>query len=403
MVDAISAVNAAVNTEIQRRKDVSINWRNLTASEVLEHAGRGEDVPAEILKWAKDYSKQINAPENVSYDAVNGATQAEYARENAGTKEPEAAKEAAEETEGNDDSPREVQQEVSLYEKAGVHITNSEAARENSDSMVADTEEQSSKSETTAAIAAQRANDVEQRTKSTKAQYDELLNRIASDKSNISPADLVKLSKLSAELMSVGNRAQNELAIYDAQLKEIEEIFSEYAPIPPNVSDRGADTKEAGMKLVGIKQVDNGDVNSTAIDKSISVETKEALQKARAYNFDFIFTRDYVRGLMALEESSRAEDTSNEGSAAIISGEEKNSKSLRVVDNAISKAEDITMATDKREDKHINEKKETEEQAKKKRENNNNKHEVNGVKDETKLTTEPLEIQKRRERRGDKS
>ena len=131
MVDAISAVNAAVNTEIQRRKDVSINWRNLTASEVLEHAGRGEDVPA-----------AINAPENVSYDAVNGATQAEYARENAGTKEPEAAKEAAEETEGNDDSPREVQQEVSLYEKAGVHITNSEAARENSDSMVADTEEQ---------------------------------------------------------------------------------------------------------------------------------------------------------------------------------------------------------------------------------------------------------------------
>ncbi len=211
MVDAINAVNAATHTRINQNKDFAINWQNLTAKEVLEYAGHGEDVPIEILKWAEDYAKLENAPDDATYEAVNGATDVDEANENARVSDSESAEESAEETEAEEDKgeTNEVVEEISLYDQAGILIGESNAANKDVSDSIKDTNRKVRQGDRIAADATTKANLIEFFTRSTKAEYDDLVKKLEGDKKNITPEDLAKLDKLSSRLLNIGNRAQN--------------------------------------------------------------------------------------------------------------------------------------------------------------------------------------------------
>ena len=74
MVDAIGSVS---NKPIIKSKDTSINWKNCTADEIKEYKGQGQDVPVAILAWAEEIAKLSNAPDDVTYEMVNGSTSIE--------------------------------------------------------------------------------------------------------------------------------------------------------------------------------------------------------------------------------------------------------------------------------------------------------------------------------------
>lgn len=65
MVDAITSYNA--NKPTNPKKDLTINWNKLTVKEIKEYEGEGQEVPEYIKKWA-DYIEHLQSvPDDVTY------------------------------------------------------------------------------------------------------------------------------------------------------------------------------------------------------------------------------------------------------------------------------------------------------------------------------------------------
>ncbi|MBR6098942.1 hypothetical protein IKP85_04275 [bacterium] len=404
MVDAVNAINAATNIKVKQQQDITKDWKSMTANEVLEHAGKGEEVPLEVLQWAEDYSKMTNVPDDVSYDAVNGETNSDKVREEAGTSDIKNAEENAEETDTKEAEDEPKEQEMSLYDQAGILIPESQAASSTVDDMNTDIEHKVNESEEVTETANQKAEQAENNTSSTKAEYDSLLNRLQGDKSKINPADLLKLDKLSQRLINVGTRAQNELSVYDIQLQEIEQVFSQYEPTPPAATEKGEETIEVGEKLIAETPESTDEVNTSATANTLNINTKFAFQKTHHARWAFMFDRNYIMGQRAIEAGNNAIDSGSNGESVLAEAQPKIDEAGTVVNNSEDKVEDATMVegnniqiSNKSEDKSASDR------AKKPEETKNsaaNKTELNGVKD-TNIQANDLELQKRKERRGE--
>ena len=81
MVDAISSINLATKTYFQKKKDEDIAWERLTPSQIIQYMNDGEDVPEEIMRWAEEVSRLEDAPDDVTYEMVNGSTNLEEINE----------------------------------------------------------------------------------------------------------------------------------------------------------------------------------------------------------------------------------------------------------------------------------------------------------------------------------
>lgn len=393
MVDAVSAINGAINSTVQKNKDLSIDWKKLNANEILDYAGQGQDVPIDILKWAKDYAKLEDAPEDVTYDSVGGATTVREANEATAKQEDvpdtEEAKEKAEEqkiedTEGTggtettestgEEDTVEAEDEPSLYEQAGVLIPLSQNGTTSADMMSADTVQRAKESERSANQSEQKAESTESRVKSAKAEYDDLIKKIQNDKENVTPGELLKLQQLSGNMQQTGLRAQSELAAFEIQLQEIEEIFSQYSDIVPEIEDTGKESVTVGNELV----------------------------KQNPPDWPFIFSREYVRGKQAIKVGNEAISASEQANNRLDDGSSRNNDSISTNQEAEDKVEeltlveefDITSTEDKREQR----------KAERDKERNNNsaaiKIQLEGVKDTT-IQADDLEIKRRKANRGE--
>ena len=65
MVDAITSYNA--NKPVNPKKDYTVNWNNLTVDEIKEYEKIGAEVPEYIKKWAEYIEHLDNVPDDVTY------------------------------------------------------------------------------------------------------------------------------------------------------------------------------------------------------------------------------------------------------------------------------------------------------------------------------------------------
>ena len=123
MVDAIGSVTSKVMARI---KEPSIDWKKLTAEEIRDYLGQGQDVPVAILKWAEEISKLTKAPDDVTYEMVNGKTNLDEiyqilaVSENEDTKEKDANDK--DETDTNTDMNK-AQAERSVLQQGGTGLS----------------------------------------------------------------------------------------------------------------------------------------------------------------------------------------------------------------------------------------------------------------------------------------
>ena len=82
--------------DIQRLNE-SIRWQQLTAKEIKQLKADGKDVPNEYQKWAAAVSALSEAPDDVTYEMVNGETDIAAINEMIGKVEIKAPEKAAEE------------------------------------------------------------------------------------------------------------------------------------------------------------------------------------------------------------------------------------------------------------------------------------------------------------------
>lgn len=384
MVDAINSINVATRSVAQERKDYTIDWKKLTASQVLEYADKGEDIPVAILKWAEDYAKLTNVPDDVSYEAVNGSTDADDARA------VEKSEKEGEEEAAADENPEEDNKEnaeLSPYEQAGILIQESNVSRNTVNNATMDGVVKIAEEKVVGANSAlvERLTQAEARSK--KNEYDELLKKISSDKKNITPDDLKKLDVIYNQLTDIGNRSQSVLTSYDEQLNEIETVFSQYDLLPPPGYSKADETMDIGKLLIKIANEDDE-------------------------NFNILY---YIRGMMAFASGGALSGASLLGENVFLAGHELNAESVEKVVESMEKVEEITMVKGSRATADESEEDEVAPEDVSPTENNDpetkteseneasssNKTDDKGIKDST-ILVDDIEIKRRKENRGEK-
>ena len=408
MVDAVDAVNAAVRPVIQLKKDVAIDWKDLTASEVLEHASKGEEVPLDILKWAEDYAKIAEAPEDVTYDASAGVRNRDDINKKdsatATVSSDEAAKDYADETDEKNDGGT----EVNLNTQGGI-ISAESKTTENS---VTGTEENSKNSQTETSEISNAANqksvETQNRTNALKAEYNALVNKIQNNKENVNQADLVRLGVLSSQLSIVVSQGQAALADYDEQIRQINSEFAQYATSISTAEEKGKKAADTGAQLKSENPDEQINEKTIAIENAKSETARDALQNERMENWKFIFDRDYALGIKSADNSSDTLEASKTSSNALKGAQ----AGTEIASGEISQAKSFVGSTSDSVgvaniDKNIQEKEENKKEkvspkTQEKTRNNTsaNKTDLNGVKDSSLLADE-MELQKRRVNRGE--
>ena len=81
--------------DIQRLNE-SIKWQQLTAKEIRQLKNDGATVPNEYQKWAAAVSAMMEAPDDVTYEMVNGETDIEAINEILGRDDIKAPEDAEE-------------------------------------------------------------------------------------------------------------------------------------------------------------------------------------------------------------------------------------------------------------------------------------------------------------------
>ena len=405
MVDAINAINSATRSVAQERKDWTIDWRKLTARQVLEYADKGEDIPPEILRWAEDYAKLINVPDDVSYESVNGSNTPENARS---VKEGEeiAEKEVPtdESTDGDNNGGESIPDGSSLYAGAGTLIQESSVKKNEVQETLSDVNTRTAQSQSIAQNAKQHANAAISETNTRKNEYDELIKKFNGDKSNITPGDLIKLAQLAGQLNAAKQGVNTNLTVYDAQLKEIETVFSQYDTLPSVADAKGTETANLGFQLTTDNETKVTDVHEKAQGISSRKFGSLIFNTPATEEFYAQLISSYnARGLHAANAGANLINATAEADTTINIARNANNIALNNNEDSINNIEDITPTEE------VNIKISSENQNNNDTTTNKNKEisqetdrrTQNGVVKDSALLADAEELRRRKENRGE--
>lgn len=233
-----------------------IDWRKLTAKEIIKYDNQGVEVPPEYLQWAKDFRADLTAndkdettyemaAQNVNQPTVNLAqalVDTESGDENS-TEEPVEEKTAAQQKRQDlQDSG------VSLRRQAKIFTKDSNEASKSvlqSAALISNTEDLSN-NEIQALD-----NYMNQLLSKAEATQNELKSEVAkiNDGKN-DPSSFGKINKLQKQLEKYGNEGQANLAGSEADFNMYESIINGQTDVILNAQDFGTETIGIGKELL---------------------------------------------------------------------------------------------------------------------------------------------------------
>lgn len=362
MVDAVGPVNTYNNLAI-------INWKQLTAEEVISYSQKGEDVPAEVLRWAQEYLKLTNAPDNVTYDSSGGVVEpneptlaaktnnkteevkvTEGTEETGGTEETEETDDTENTEEPKEEEKTAAQSErqtladngVSLYEQGKIFIQKSITSAGGALAAGIKSDSAASNGEKIAENATNLAAKTEENIKETKTEFDALMTKLRNNPESITTGDLNTINELNAQMTQAGQSAQAQLANYSMQLDMIEAEFAQYVTVPPVATDYGTETVGIGSELVSGNTDKQNSIKSAATANAGNNAAMAALEKAKINTFRFIFSRNYRMGVRAIATGGVALDVGTNSLEFINENQARNKESISAVNDAQTTVENMT-------------------------------------------------------------
>lgn len=402
MVDAIGSVS---NKPIVKSKDTSINWEQCTAEEIKDYKGQGEDVPVAILAWAEEIAKLSNAPDDVTYEMVNGSTSIDEINQVFAISDSANANDK-DETDSNTNmnqaqAERSILQEggTTLSDQGKIFMDKSSAAANSSNAMSGVLQGAIEASAALADSADEIAKQTESQTSALKTEYDALVARAKDQNAEpLTEAEQARLSALGGQLAQAGNSAQGALASLSSQADALKATVSGFSGVPEMAVEYGTETANIGLELMGVSD----DKRASVADKATAAAGAKdgALnvirQNSRINFIRMIVDPDYRLGIKASRQGGGDMDT---GAAGIT---ERNSAETQI-DTDVSRINTAKMSVEN--DTYIS-------AADTPNKSNGDKAQQSETKDETEakekditladstITTDPNEIQKRKERKG---
>ncbi len=237
-----------------------IDWRKLTAPEIIEYKEQGVEVPTQYLQWAQDFMNDVNSSgqdDDTTYEVAHSqsATGAQEAEADTSTEEvaegeTETSGEVAEEPKTAAQSKRENMQEagVSLAGQAQSFIGDSRDARSAafaSAVLMASTADKSSDEI--------QALEFHMKVLLSKAEetQKELKNEVDSVNDGDNKAGAIgKINKLNDQLQKMGLQGQNVVAGVEGNLQSYESIINSQSEVILNAKDFGTETTDIGSDLL---------------------------------------------------------------------------------------------------------------------------------------------------------
>lgn len=321
MVDAISSINLATKTYFQKKKDEDIAWERLTPSQIIQYMNDGEDVPEEIMRWAEEVSRLEDAPDDVTYESVNGATTMDEINDvNSQGDDEQDAEDAAAKTSMTQAQAFRESMEASgetKYEQGKTLSKMSSGYVIQERLMEASLEGSADEAETISTFAEIRAEMTERKTSSMKQELDNLIAKAQSKDKSLTPADLNRIEVLGGLLNAIGTEAQQDLAQIGAELSALEAEVQQFEALPPTSADFGTETIAVGAELITDDAAEQQQITDAANSANGINTAKITLNMSKYKIFSLLFDRNHRMGLEAIKNGGNAVDAGARGVSAL--------------------------------------------------------------------------------------
>ena len=239
-----------------------IDWRRLTANQIIKYQEQGVDVPSQYIQWAQNFVNSIYSDDVTTYEKATSSSSVETS-----TNTSDVTSENTEETalvdESGDTTTEETnkteaqtkreqlqQDGVSLVNQAISFTSDSNAGRKavnESASIISDAQDAS-------------VNEIQElesymdellaKAEQTQNEFKNEVSKINEDKSDKST--FAKINRLQQELQKMGTQGQSEISATEANLIGFDSLINAQTPTIDSALDFGGETVTVGNELMDV-------------------------------------------------------------------------------------------------------------------------------------------------------
>lgn len=239
-----------------------IDWRRLTANQIIKYQEQGVDVPSQYIQWAQNFVNSIYSDDVTTYEKATSSSSVETS-----TNTSDVSSENTEETAPVDESGdtttaetnkteaqtkrEQLQQDgVSLVDQAISFTSDSNAGRKavnESASIISDAQDAS-------------VNEIQElesymdellaKAEQTQNEFKNEVSKINEDKSDKST--FAKINRLQQELQKMGTQGQSEISAIEANLIGFDSLINAQTPTIDSALDFGGETVTVGNELMDV-------------------------------------------------------------------------------------------------------------------------------------------------------
>lgn len=239
-----------------------IDWRRLTANQIIKYQEQGVDVPSQYIQWAQNFVNSIYSDDVTTYEKATSSPSVETST-NTSDVTSENTEETAPVDESGDTTTEETnkteaqtkreqlqQDGVSLVDQAISFTSDSNAGRKavnESASIISDAQDAS-------------VNEIQElesymdelltKAEQTQNEFKNEVSKINEDKSDKST--FAKINRLQQELQKMGTQGQSEISATEANLIGFDSLINAQTPTIASALDFGGETVTVGNELMDV-------------------------------------------------------------------------------------------------------------------------------------------------------
>lgn len=239
-----------------------IDWRRLTANQIIKYQEQGVDVPSQYIQWAQNFVNSIYSDDVTTYEKATSSSSVETST-NTSDVTSENTEETAPVYESGDTTTEETnkteaqtkreqlqQDGVSLVDQAISFTSDSNAGRKavnESASIISDAQDAS-------------VNEIQElesymdellaKAEQTQNEFKNEVSKINEDKSDKST--FAKINRLQQELQKMGTQGQSEISATEANLIGFDSLINAQTPTIDSALDFGGETVTVGNELMDV-------------------------------------------------------------------------------------------------------------------------------------------------------
>lgn len=239
-----------------------IDWRRLTANQIIKYQEQGVNVPSQYIQWAQNFVNSIYSDDVTTYEKATSSSSVETST-NTSDVTSENTEETAPVDESGDTTTEETnkteaqtkreqlqQDGVSLVDQAISFTSDSNAGRKavnESASIISDAQDAS-------------VNEIQElesymdelltKAEQTQNEFKNEVSKINEDKSDKST--FAKINRLQQELQKMGTQGQSEISATEANLIGFDSLINAQTPTIDSALDFGGETVTVGNELMDV-------------------------------------------------------------------------------------------------------------------------------------------------------